>query len=158
MDGEGDWVMTFHLFSVYDENGARYQIQRGDSEGPCSFSDPVVWSRPIVPADKKLCGEYSFPPDVRAKYESLLGRGEFSTTESTGVVNIVELFAGAKDSAFDQPCAFGNRCGGHAVYCHNDDWLYSPRKCRRTWYTRGTTRDEDCPGFRPNPNFKHKAE
>lgn len=56
----------------------------------------------------------------------------------------------AEEQAFDQPCKFGNRVDGHAVYCHNDEWLEGPRKCRRSWYTGGVVRDEDCPGFAPN--------
>ena len=50
----------------------------------------------------------------------------------------------------DQPCKFGYRVGTHAVYCHNHKWEDAPRKCRRTWYTRGKTRDEDCLGYIPN--------
>jgi len=69
--------------------------------------------------------------------------------------NIVELVTiGNDDCACDQPCRFGNRVETHAVYCHNDNWQEAPRKCRRTWYTGGTVKDEDCPGFEPNPEFK----
>lgn len=69
--------------------------------------------------------------------------------------NLVELVtAGEENCGFDQPCKFGHRVEGHAVYCHNDAWPDSPRKCRRTWYTGGETKDEDCPGFQPNPEFK----
>jgi hypothetical protein len=68
--------------------------------------------------------------------------------------NIVEMIADEDECAFDQPCKFGHRVEGHAVYCHNDDWSDSPRKCRRTWYTGGEVRDEDCPGYQPNPEFK----
>ena len=50
----------------------------------------------------------------------------------------------------DQPCAFGQRLGGHAVYCTNDAWAEGPRKCRRTWYTGGEVKDEDCEGFKLN--------
>lgn len=64
--------------------------------------------------------------------------------------NIVELIADQDDSAFDQPCKFGHRVEGHAVYCHHDEWVSGPRKCRRSWYTGGEVRDEDCPGFAPN--------
>lgn len=67
-------------------------------------------------------------------------------------VNLVEMVAESDDCGFDQPCAFGHRVEGHAVYCHNDAWSGGPRKCRRTWYTGGEERDEDCPGFCPNPN------
>jgi hypothetical protein len=67
--------------------------------------------------------------------------------------NLVELFAETEgdDCAFDQPCAHGHRVENHAVYCHNTQWADAPRKCRRTWYTGGEVRDEDCPGFKMNP-------
>lgn len=69
-------------------------------------------------------------------------------------MNIVENFlADPENCAFDQPCKFGNRVEGHAVYCHNDKWADSPQKCRRTWHTNGKIRDENCPGFQPNPEF-----
>lgn len=69
--------------------------------------------------------------------------------------NIVELVtAGDNDCAFDQRCKFGHRVEGHAVYCHNAQWEDSPRKCRRTRYTDGKIKDEDCPGFEANPEFK----
>ena len=61
-------------------------------------------------------------------------------------INLVEmLYEG--ESAFDQPCKFGNRVGGHSVYCNNSEWEDAPRKCKRTWYTGGEVRDEDCEGF-----------
>ena len=68
-------------------------------------------------------------------------------------INLVEMCADAEDCAFDQPCAHGHRVEGHAVYCHNTTWAEAPRKCRRTWYTGGVVRDEDCPGFTPNPQY-----
>jgi len=55
-----------------------------------------------------------------------------------------------QDAAHDQPCLYGERIGGHAVYCTNHEWVDGPRKCRRTWYTGGEVRDEDCEGFKPN--------
>ena len=69
--------------------------------------------------------------------------------------NIVELAASTDNeyAAFDQRCRFGHRVDGHAVYCHNDTWDDSPRKCRRSWYTNGKTKDEECAGFEPNPDF-----
>lgn len=70
------------------------------------------------------------------------------------MINLVELMAEAEDCAFDQPCKYGHRVECHAVYCHNDGWKDSPRKCRRTWYTGGEVRDEDCPGFEPNPDYQ----
>ncbi len=65
------------------------------------------------------------------------------------VLNVVELMD--DEQAFDQPCAFGNRCGGHAVYCHNDAWPNAPRKCRRS-KNDPEWRHEDCPGFVANPD------
>ena len=71
--------------------------------------------------------------------------------------NLVELLAADPEGcAFDQPCAYGNRVEDHAVYCHNTEWKDAPRKCHRTWFTGGEVRDEDCPGFKPNP--KHEAQ
>jgi hypothetical protein len=64
-------------------------------------------------------------------------------------VNWVEDLADEVESAFDQPCAYGNRVECHAVYCHSPRHDM-PRKCRRTWYTGGEIRDEDCPGFKKN--------
>ena len=70
--------------------------------------------------------------------------------------NIVELAASVEEdeTAFDQRCRFGHRVEGHAVYCHNDNWDDSPRKCRRSWYTNGRIKDEECAGFEPNPDFR----
>lgn len=70
--------------------------------------------------------------------------------------NIVEMVtAGDDDCAFDQPCYFGHRVETHAVYCHNDAWPDSPRKCRRR-KDDPDFRHEDCPGFAPN-KIKHAA-
>lgn len=44
-------------------------------------------------------------------------------------MNLVEMIA--EDSAFDQPCAHGNRVDGHAVYCHNDAWAEAQLVLRR---------------------------
>jgi hypothetical protein len=74
-----------------------------------------------------------------------------SPVREQSAANLVEMID--DHQAFDQPCAFGNRCDDHAVYCHNDAWRDGPRKCRRTWYSGGEVRDEDCPGFAPNPDF-----
>ena len=77
------------------------------------------------------------------------------------MINLVELIADDEDCAFDQPCAFGHRVETHAVYCHNSEWPDAPRKCRRTWYTGGKERDEDCPGYKPNPaspNIKNEHD
>ena len=72
--------------------------------------------------------------------------------------NIVEFAADGDDCAFDQPCKFGHRVETHAVYCHNEHTPGMPRKCRRTWYTGGRVRDEDCAGYEPNPDFNREAQ
>ena len=119
-----------------DAPEGEWRITKGDP-----WDEEVLWSRPY--GDDGEGGEHGWPADMRQEYERLIGRGEFES--SNGSWNIVEAIA--DESSFDQPCRFGNRVEGHAVYCHNDAWLYSPRKCRRTWYTGGEVRDEDCPGF-----------
>lgn len=123
----------------------------------------VVWRRAYD--DDEDLGEYFWPADMRAEYERLNDVPEFSPNWSpeafiAGTVsiqpNVVEFMD--DEQAWDQPCVYGNRCSSHAVYCHNDGWLYSPRKCQRTWYTSGVVRDEDCPGFTPNPQFASKTQ
>jgi hypothetical protein len=77
------------------------------------------------------------------------------------VLNLVELIADEEEGGgFDQPCAFGNRVGHHAVYCHNDAWPDAPSKCRRGkecaevyGIPEEENRHEDCPGFVANPDF-----
>ena len=69
-------------------------------------------------------------------------------------MNLVEMIADDDDCAFDQHCKYGNRVESHAVYGHNENWEGRPRKCRRTWYTGGEIKDEDCEGFCVNDNFK----
>lgn len=71
------------------------------------------------------------------------------------MINLVELVS--DESAFDQPCKYGNRVETHAVYCHNDQWKDAPRKCRRTWYTGGREKDEDCQGFCANTTTKEST-
>lgn len=89
------------------------------------------------------------PLELRQKYEELI---EYKQGDKIpGCLNLVEAMRSQDDDcAFDQSCQYGHRVEGHAVYCHNDTWLYAPRKCRRTWYTGGRIRDEDCPGFLQN--------
>lgn len=71
------------------------------------------------------------------------------------MINFVELMVDVEECAFDQPCQYGHRVGGHAVYCTNTSWKDAPRKCRRSWYTGGEERDEDCPGYQPNPGYSN---
>jgi len=65
-------------------------------------------------------------------------------------MNLVKSVTDQDEIKYNQPCAYGCLCDGHAVYCENDTWKDSPWKCRRTWYTGGETRDEDCEGFKQN--------
>lgn len=69
-------------------------------------------------------------------------------------MNWVEELAGEDEQSFNQACKYGNLVDGHAVYCHCEN-PNAPRKCRRTWYTGGEEKDEDCPFFEANPNFKN---
>lgn len=64
--------------------------------------------------------------------------------------NLVEMVTAGDDGcAFDQPCYFGHRVEMHAVYCHNEAWPDSPRKCYRS-QSDPEFRHEDCPGFLMN--------
>lgn len=69
-------------------------------------------------------------------------------------LNLIEAMAEEDECFYDQPCQYGYRVECHAVYCHNNNWKEAPTKCRRTWYTGGQTKDEDCPGFSANPGLK----
>lgn len=135
----------------FSERGGFWQIVKIGDYGP-DGDELVVWETEYGPLEK----DPLYPPKVvRDKFEALIGYKPDAVAEP--VVNLVELFCDDEDSVFDQPCVYGNRVDGHAVYCHNEKWLYAPRKCRRTWYTGGETRDEDCEGYKPNPNFKLSA-
>lgn len=119
--------------------------------------EEVVFSRPYN--DGEDLGGYNWPQDVRKKYEELTGKPEFSET-LTKPFNIVPALLADKDEvAYDCPCAWAQRVINHAVYCENEGWLYSPRKCRRgpgAW--TGEPSQESCPGFKPNEHFKVKVE
>lgn len=136
-------------------NGVPYAEWHIDQRGDDGFfphmfdpEHPHLWTFPF---DESHWDLEEPPPEVRAKYEELIGYDP--DHEGEPFINVVEMISD-EEGGFDQPCMYGNRCGGHAVYCHNEKWLYGPRKCRRTWYTGGERRDEDCPGYAPNPNFK----
>jgi hypothetical protein len=136
-------MSKYKLMTHFDGNSGRYVIYEGNISNL-----KEIWGRPYI--ENEDCGEYLYPKDVRVKYEELTGKSEFDPNwDGSRFVNLVELVC--DEGGHDQPCRWGNRCEDHAVYCTNDGWLYSPRKCRRTWYTGGKTRDEDCPGFAPNP-------
>lgn len=55
------------------------------------------------------------------------------------------------DFFYDQPCYWGSRFGTHAVYCHCKK---GPMKCRRTWFTSGQTKDEECEHFKENEEME----
>jgi hypothetical protein len=130
------------------KNEWRIFRRRKDGLFPDVFSGKPVWSLPVEHYEYDDNGP---PAAVRAKYEELI---EFDPDHiGEPFVNIVELLDGGEGGGFNQPCRFGNLCEGHAVYCHNEKWLYSPRKCRRTWYSGGEIRDEDCPGYEPNTRY-----
>jgi hypothetical protein len=120
----------FGLLLRFGEEGSEYLIYEKlpgilhgmDDDGNDAG---IVWRRPYR-EDEDL-GGYSWPADMRAEYERLTGKPEFDPAWDGGSqVNLVELIDDSQ--GFNQPCAFGNLCEGHAVYCHNDGWLYSPRK------------------------------
>ncbi len=145
----------YGLQLVFMPDEAQYQIY--DKE-QCFFGgrdadgneQGIVWRR--AHRKDEDCGEYFWPADVRAEYERLSGKPEFDPDwDGRSPINAVEFIT--ENQGFNQSCAFGNLCEDHAVYCHNDGWLYSPRKCIRTWHTQGEIRDEDCPGFKPNPRL-----
>lgn len=125
-----------------------WYIQDIGTKGYCSINDPVVFTMPFLPEHWDLDVP---PPEFRAKFEELCGRPEFIDHNEQSKRNIVEMIADEDDCAWDQPCVFGYRVDNHAVYCHNDKWLYSPRKCRRN---RNDFLHEDCRGYKANPLVK----
>lgn len=73
------------------------------------------------------------------------------------MIDIAKIVTTSSEGAYyDQPCRFGCRAGDHAVYCESER-AGMPRKCRRTWYTGGAIRDQDCPGYEPNPEYREEA-
>lgn len=114
--------------------------------------DPVVWRRDCSKGE--FHGEDGQPPaDVRTAYERIIGYDPSANGKPPQ--NAVEMITdGDEDNAFDQPCRFGHRVDGHAVYCHNTAWLYAPRKCRRRQTDSRIGEawpHEGCAGFEPNP-------
>lgn len=145
-----------HVFS--DENNWKGEwliTDKGD-KGYSLPADPVVWRSRCENSPDTDDGQ---PPiELREKYESLLRDSGFDVSTAVGSpVNIVEMIADEEDCAFDQPCAHGHRVDSHAVYCHNEAWLYAPRKCRRTqgpsFCGDNARPHEKCAGFLANPNW-----
>lgn len=138
---------TYRKSFTRETEGGVWEIVPADSP----FDAPAVWSMPHEPEHWELDEP---PMEFRAKYEALNGadgsvRADPDWRPPDAVPGVVELMDDADGSGFNQPCRFGYLVDGYAVYCHNERWLYAPRKCRRTWYTGGERRDEDCPGFLP---------
>jgi hypothetical protein len=140
---------TYSLCFASPNWKGEWRIQDMGDKGYCSFDDPIVWTFPWAESHDDL-GQP--PPEVRAKYEELLRESGWKP-EPEPAFNIVEMITDAADCAFDQPCAYGRRVESHAVYCHNETWLYAPSKCRRhrgnsVWGDKPWPHEE-CPGFKP---------
>ena len=141
-------MRRYSIMTTFGAHDSVIKIIDCGTKGYCSITDydNIVWSRPITPEEYFSQGTY--PDDVREEYERLLDRGEFLDEEKVPPTrpNVVELIADG-DCAWDQPCIYGYRVEEHAVYCHNEGWLYAPRKCHRCkdWP------HEKCRGFKPNP-------
>lgn len=129
----------------YGIGKGEWYIQDMGDKGYCNIDDPVVFTMPFLEEHWNLDVP---PPEFRAKYEELNERGEFIPYNELKAPNVVEVIADEDNCAWDQPCAFGYRVDLHAVYCHNDKWLYAPRKCRRN---RDDFPHEKCRGFKANP-------
>ena len=142
---EGDRPNLFTIITSYGYNKRIISIIDCGTKGYCLLDDKVVWSREFIEAEFI---DEQYPEDVRKEYERLMKRGEFLPEEKTPLAkaNVVEMVAG-NDCAWDQPCLYGYRVDSHAVYCHNEGWLYAPRKCRRnkSWP------HEQCRGYKENP-------
>jgi len=135
----------YGLAIVADITGIRWEIQDYGDKLQDAFKRHVVATWPYE-GDSP---DGRPPAPVRAKYEVLLGRGEFVSMGEPSL-NIVELIADSEDCAFDQPCLYGFHVESHAVYCHNSGWLYAPRKCRRG---ENNQLHADCGGFKANPGL-----
>lgn len=141
----------YSYYSIFGGSApdGEWRIADLSKRGPDNdWQGEVVFRHPFAKAD---WGSDEPPLPVRMEYERLIGY--VPGTEEAEPVNIVELMAidDNEGGGFTQPCAYGHLVAGHSVYCHNTSWLYAPRKCKRTWYTGGRVRDEDCTGFKPNP-------
>lgn len=136
----------------FTAEGGKWQITDMGDKGYSSFLDPVVWEMPYLSAHDGL-GEP--PPEFREKYEALLRASGWVPQQREPTVNLVEMIADQDECAWDQPCAFGYRVEQHAVYCHNETWLYAPRKCRRhkgaSIWSDDPWPHEECPGYKANP-------
>ena len=91
-------------------------------------------------------GKYTLTPEAKIE----IGLEEMDEDEKTNGGYVPTLNERcAPEVVYDQPCRHGGRLQTHAVYCYNQAWEDKPMKCRRTWYTGGEVKDEDCPGYEP---------
>lgn len=140
--------MHYFLELRFEGGAGAYRIVGSAKSYRPATGEAVVFSRPYV-EDEDL-GEYLWPADVRAEYERLTGKSEFTETDARPFNLVPALCADDDEVVYDCPCAWAQRVKGHAVYCENEGWLYSPRKCRRgpgSW--DGAPPQETCPGFKP---------
>ena len=129
-----------------------YRILRSTTPYRPSSNETVVFSRPHIEGED--LGEYYYPVEVRKEYEKLTGKPEFSDSQTRPFNIVPALMADDDDVVYDCPCAWAQHVKGHAVYCENSGWLYSPRKCRRgpgAW--DGDPPQESCPGFAKNEHL-----
>ena len=137
---DGEWL-------IMDTNVKNWQWEWVTSSSPRSVVARFLYKEGHDGEDQGI------PPiEVRREYERLNGVEEFlpAGERHPPSVNVVEMVADPSESAFDQPCIYGYRVEQHAVYCHNDWWLYAPRKCHRE---RLEFLHEKCSGFEPNPTW-----
>lgn len=67
--------------------------------------------------------------------------------------NMVEAMSD-EEQAFDQPCSYENRVGGHGTYCHNT--AVGARKCSYRWTSAKW--HSECEGYQANPAYKGQWE
>ncbi len=143
-------MISYFLELHFSDEGGNYRIVSSTKSYRPSEREQVVFSRPYI--ENEDIGEYFYPLDVRQKYEELTGKTEFTKTDRKPF-NLVPVLADDNEVVYDCPCAWGQRVKGHAVYCQNEGWLYSPRKCQRGSWDESPPQ-ETCPGFLKNENFK----
>lgn len=108
--------------------------------------EEIVFKMPFLEGDFDL----EEPPEkLKEKYEHLIGWQSSSLLKKP--FNIIESLS--DDCAYDQPCIYGLRVEQHAVYCHNEAWLYAPKKCHRSIEKTDKRYYTNCPGFKSNPKF-----
>jgi hypothetical protein len=137
-------------------DGGAYRIVSSKKPHRPAQGEKVVFTRPYIKGEN--LGEYLWPEDVRREYERLTGKVEFIETNARSFNVVSALCADDDEVVYDCPCLWAQRVKNHAVYCENEGWLYSPRKCRRgpgAW--GGDPPQETCPGFKPNTRLQQST-